>query len=243
MGVNSLENIESNEARERILNASIQLFSKKGYDATRVNEIADAASVNKALIYYYFKSKEEILDHLVKTVLDSIASLALDFIQNNIVQMIKDGLLDIESDRLRFVNKQAMESFLQKMYHYYDKMLEYMLVNRHLIRIMMLESLKDSKHHNALFCLLDLTKESVDNPLFRTIWDADKDFTYSRDMALYKFFFGSIPVISFAVYYDDYKTITKQSDQDLRSSFLRSCQIMNSALVSENEILLLNKST
>lgn len=233
-----MERLEYNEAKERIVNASIQLFSKKGYDATRVNEIAETANVNKALIYYYFKNKEEILDHLVKTVLDNIASLAMDFIQSNIVQMIRDGLLDIEPDRLHFVNKEALESFLQKTYHYYDEMLEYMLVNRHLIRIMMLESLKDSKHHNVLFYILDLTKESVENPLFRTIWDADKDFTYPKDTALYKFFFGSIPIISFAVYYDDYQMITGKNGQELRSSFLHCCQIMSSALVSGSEILL-----
>lgn len=51
------ENNGNNETRERIVNASIQLFSEKGFDATRVNEIARAANVNKALIYYYFKTK------------------------------------------------------------------------------------------------------------------------------------------------------------------------------------------
>ncbi len=52
------------EAKERIINASIELFSKKGFDAASVNEIAEQANVTKALIYYYFKSKEEILDYL-----------------------------------------------------------------------------------------------------------------------------------------------------------------------------------
>ncbi|MGI5900803.1 MAG: TetR/AcrR family transcriptional regulator, partial [Christensenellales bacterium] len=52
------------EAKERILRASSRLFSEKGYDAARVSEIAHEAGVNKALIYYYFKNKEDILNTL-----------------------------------------------------------------------------------------------------------------------------------------------------------------------------------
>jgi len=54
------------EAKERIIAASIKQFSEKGFDGTRVNEIAESADVNKALIYYYFENKEAILDQLSK---------------------------------------------------------------------------------------------------------------------------------------------------------------------------------
>lgn len=62
--------MESIETRERILNASIHLFSKKGFDATRLDDIAKVANVNKALIYYYFKSKEDIMDAIINSFLD-----------------------------------------------------------------------------------------------------------------------------------------------------------------------------
>ena len=41
-----------------------EIFSNVGFDGARVDDIAKEASVNKALIYYYFKSKDEILDTL-----------------------------------------------------------------------------------------------------------------------------------------------------------------------------------
>ncbi|MGI6530844.1 MAG: TetR/AcrR family transcriptional regulator [Bacillota bacterium] len=75
------------DARERIIKAATQLFSQKGYDATRVSDIATAADVNKALIYYYFKSKEDILDYMVHSLLNNAVSITMDFIQTNIVQM------------------------------------------------------------------------------------------------------------------------------------------------------------
>jgi len=80
---------DNKEAKERILHAAIQLFSKKGFDATSVTEIAQSADVTKALIYYYFKSKEEILDSLVHSLLDSITSMTMDFVHANIVEMIQ----------------------------------------------------------------------------------------------------------------------------------------------------------
>ena len=109
---NKLENTSGTEARERIINASIQLFSQKGYDATRVNDIASAANVNKALIYYYFKSKEEILDFMINSLLDNAVSITMGFIHTNIVQMVRDGYLDIKPDRLHFVNDEAKKSFI-----------------------------------------------------------------------------------------------------------------------------------
>ncbi len=52
------------DARERILHIAEEMFAKKGYDGTSVNEIAKEAEVNKALIYYYFESKKDLLNTL-----------------------------------------------------------------------------------------------------------------------------------------------------------------------------------
>jgi AcrR family transcriptional regulator len=46
-----LENTTYTGTKERIIKASVKLFSEKGFDATRVSEIADTANVNKVLIY------------------------------------------------------------------------------------------------------------------------------------------------------------------------------------------------
>ncbi len=54
------------DTKEVILKTSEQLFSKYGYDATSVDQIAKKAKIPKSLIYYYFKSKKEILENLFK---------------------------------------------------------------------------------------------------------------------------------------------------------------------------------
>ena len=47
--------------RERILKAAIKVFAKNGFYATRVSEIAKAASVADGTIYLYFKNKDDVL--------------------------------------------------------------------------------------------------------------------------------------------------------------------------------------
>ena len=45
-------------ARQRLLDAAMRLFSSKGYAATSVRELVEAAGVTKPVLYYYFKNKE-----------------------------------------------------------------------------------------------------------------------------------------------------------------------------------------
>ena len=48
------------ESRSRILNASLSVIRTKGYSATRVEDICDAAGLTKGGFFHHFKSKEEM---------------------------------------------------------------------------------------------------------------------------------------------------------------------------------------
>ena len=50
----------SAETRARILDAALQEFSALGMAGARMDQIAAAAGVNKALLYYHFDSKENL---------------------------------------------------------------------------------------------------------------------------------------------------------------------------------------
>lgn len=64
----------SAETRARILDAALGEFSSKGLAGARTEQIAGAAGVNKALLYYYFESKEK----LYQSALDMVASRVRD---------------------------------------------------------------------------------------------------------------------------------------------------------------------
>ena len=50
----------SSETRTRILDAALGEFSALGLAGARMDQIAAAAGVNKALLYYHFDSKEKL---------------------------------------------------------------------------------------------------------------------------------------------------------------------------------------
>jgi AcrR family transcriptional regulator len=55
------------ERNERqILKAATVLFSRKGFQGTRTSEIAEAAGLPKANVYYYFSSKEQIYSAVIR---------------------------------------------------------------------------------------------------------------------------------------------------------------------------------
>ena len=50
--------------RERLLDIAAELFLAKGYDAATMQELADLSGLHKSSLYYYFKSKEDLLKQL-----------------------------------------------------------------------------------------------------------------------------------------------------------------------------------
>lgn len=53
---------EDKSTEQRILEAAKQVFLEKGLDGARMQDIADTAGYNKALVHYYFRSKEKLFE-------------------------------------------------------------------------------------------------------------------------------------------------------------------------------------
>jgi TetR/AcrR family transcriptional regulator len=60
MSITSRRVREKQKRRNDIINAAEKVFFAKGYDKVTMDEIANEAEVNKALLYYYFKNKEAL---------------------------------------------------------------------------------------------------------------------------------------------------------------------------------------
>ncbi len=54
------------ETKKRILEASMDVFSRKGYAAANIREIAKTAQISIGTIYIYFKNKEELYQNLIE---------------------------------------------------------------------------------------------------------------------------------------------------------------------------------
>ena len=52
--------VTDTHTRDKIFKAATQVFEEKGYSGARMQEIADRAGINKALLHYYFRSKDQL---------------------------------------------------------------------------------------------------------------------------------------------------------------------------------------
>lgn len=54
--------MKNSKTEQSILNAAISIFQKKGMAGARMQEIADEANINKAMLHYYFRNKQQLFE-------------------------------------------------------------------------------------------------------------------------------------------------------------------------------------
>lgn len=156
------------EVKDRILDASEDLFSSKGYDATSMEQIAKKAEVTKSLIYYYFESKEKILEELISKYMVTT------------MKEKRDVLLSNQS------NTSIIEQSMQKGF-------DFLFKNKRIMRILITEMLKDNIRNNNLCKMVgDMITASAAN-----LKSLGMDIKDDDEFAMYSFFFGLIPIIAF----------------------------------------------
>ena len=81
----------SPETRAAILHAAEHIFAEHGLAGARTDAIAAAAGVNKALIYYYFKSKDALYLAIIEEHLKDFSQQALTLLSSD--ACVKEKLL------------------------------------------------------------------------------------------------------------------------------------------------------
>jgi TetR/AcrR family transcriptional regulator len=61
-----MDKFKKDNTEARILNAAKSVFIRKGMDGARMQEIADEAGINKALLHYYFRTKQKLFEAIFK---------------------------------------------------------------------------------------------------------------------------------------------------------------------------------
>ncbi|MGF7048085.1 AcrR family transcriptional regulator [Paenibacillus sp. DS2015] len=85
---------EHEERRNEILDTAEMLFFTKGYTRTTVNDVLQAIGIAKGTFYYYFKSKEEVMDAVVMRFIDA-GVVAAKRIASNEKLSVHEKLLQI----------------------------------------------------------------------------------------------------------------------------------------------------
>ncbi len=89
----------------KILEVSKRLFLERGYDHTKIQDIADELGMTKGAIYHHFESKEEIMNKLGETM----------FIHNNPFEIVKkrNDLNGLEKMKLAIKLNQSNEQMVE----------------------------------------------------------------------------------------------------------------------------------
>ena len=69
--------MDRGNTKQAILEASLELFSVQGFEATSISQITNAVGIRKASLYSHFENKQAILDALVQEVLEQYAKHSL----------------------------------------------------------------------------------------------------------------------------------------------------------------------
>ena len=66
--------VKNSDKRNRIINAALNVFSKDGYQNSKIEDIAKTADIGKGTLYEYFSSKEELFLHVFANFKESVLS-------------------------------------------------------------------------------------------------------------------------------------------------------------------------
>lgn len=61
--------------KDLILETAKQVFAEKGFDGSRMDEIAERAGVKKSLIYYHFEGKDQLLQEILNKFFEEYGKL------------------------------------------------------------------------------------------------------------------------------------------------------------------------
>lgn len=120
------------DAENRILKAALTVIAEKSYDGARVDNIAREANVPKSLIYYHFKSKNEIYERLIGDFLREFLAVA------------RESSTETDGEKAQHISKR-----LQQKYY------ELALRNADLIRILLIDSLKKSTKQPDIYKIVE----------------------------------------------------------------------------------------
>jgi AcrR family transcriptional regulator len=165
----------SKNSKQVILDAATQVFAEKGFDGSRVDEIARRAGVNKALLYYYFESKDKILEELMVGLVEEMVEL-----KDQLTKDLGDTSLEEYFDNIQ------THAFI-------DPVFQFVKERKHMLQIITSEALKGSRDNDVFFQMIDLLMEDG----MRRVKQMKGQVRDYEEFITTAFFFSLIPMLNF----------------------------------------------
>lgn len=207
---------DGEKTKTKILLAAERLFSREGFRGASVAEIARAAGVNKALVYYYFKNKNDLILSLFKNIVQEL--------EEHVGQLVDPG--------------DAMDSVAWSQ-RKVEQELAYLASRKRIISVMLMEALKSANADSFLFeCAETVIQHEVGSSL--EIRKGAED-TERQKLLASEFFTGFIPLIGFVVLRDKWCKYFKCDSDKALDYFLEAFTRSHLALPSPGRGLAANE--
>jgi AcrR family transcriptional regulator len=183
------------KTRKRILAVAEKLFSAGGFHATSVDQIARTAGVNKALIYYHFKNKDDLILKLFESILDEVAAYV-------------EGQTDLGiSDNDTAARRQIREE------------IEFLAERRRILSVLWAEALRANQRDDFFFRCADLVirSEHGKEPVRKGSGAARQA---ARLHMVHEFFTGFVPLVAFVVLRDKWCEYFGYAPHDVTDDFV-----------------------
>lgn len=179
---------KSHITKARLLNVGIAKFAEKGFAGATVDEIVDAANVNKRMVYHYFGSKEKLYQASLKEVYGRLASIEVNL----------------------FAKPHQLEETIREIIHLYFKFLQ---ENPEFVNLLLWENLNRGRGLEATG--FDLSKDPVLHHLDETIQQGMRDGKIRSKTNVKHLLISLIGLC--LIYFSNRYTLSKTLQMDLSS--------------------------
>lgn len=110
-----MKTVKEGEVRRReILVAARELFIKKGYEQTSVNDILRIVDIAKGTFYYYFASKEEVLEAIILDIVEEGARKAEFILKDKTIPLVNRIMMAIMAQAPEFEGSDEIKEELHR---------------------------------------------------------------------------------------------------------------------------------
>ncbi|MGI6084139.1 MAG: TetR/AcrR family transcriptional regulator [Acetivibrionales bacterium] len=185
------------KTKARILSVAEKIFSEVGFDKARVDDIAKEAGVNKALIYYYFKSKNEILETLFSGLVEDARRMLITSME---------GMPDI-------VNGDDYKAL-------FDIYIRFVLEKKKILKVAVAESIKVSSKLSVVIELGNLIINAEIDSIRKEYNARGVNFPEDKkEILIMEFFTGLMPFLGFALFKEQWESYYDMSEKKLCDMF------------------------
>jgi len=110
-----MKTVKEGEVRRReILVTARELFVMKGYEQTSVNDILKIVDIAKGTFYYYFASKEEVLEAIILDIVEEGARKAEQIIKDKSIPLVNRIMMAIMAQTPEFEGSEEIKEEMHK---------------------------------------------------------------------------------------------------------------------------------